>query len=44
MVTQFELLPPQSGHSAALALLIFVLVTPFIIYNARNLKKQREIG
>jgi alpha-glucoside transport system permease protein len=43
MVKQFEILPPQSGHSAALALLIFVLVTPFIIYNARNLQKQREL-
>ncbi|MCL1869663.1 MAG: sugar ABC transporter permease [Promicromonosporaceae bacterium] len=42
MVKQIEILPPQSGHSAALALLIFVLVTPFIIYNARNLRKQRE--
>jgi alpha-glucoside transport system permease protein len=42
MVKQFEILPPQSGHSAALALLIFLLVTPFIWYNARNLKRQRE--
>jgi len=37
MVRQFSLLPPQSGHSAALALLIFVLVIPFIAYNARSL-------
>ncbi|HEY5222780.1 MAG TPA: sugar ABC transporter permease [Microbacteriaceae bacterium] len=44
MVTQFSLLPPQSGHSAVLALIIFILVTPFIIYNAHNLKVQREIG
>jgi alpha-glucoside transport system permease protein len=44
MVKQFEILPPQAGHSAALALLIFVLVTPFIIYNARNLRKQRQEG
>ncbi|GAA3770603.1 hypothetical protein GCM10022240_23570 [Microbacterium kribbense] len=44
MVKQIRILPPQSGHSAALALLIFVLVTPFIVYNARNLRKQREIG
>lgn len=44
MVTQFDLLPAQSGHSAILALLIFILVTPFIIYNAHNLKVQREIG
>lgn len=42
MVRQFALLPPQTGHSAALAVLIFVLVTPFIIYNARNLRSQRE--
>jgi alpha-glucoside transport system permease protein len=42
MVKQFEILPPQAGHSAALALLIFLLVTPFIWYNARNLKRQRE--
>ncbi|WEG08516.1 sugar ABC transporter permease [Microbacterium horticulturae] len=42
MVKQFEILPPQAGHSAALALLIFILVTPFIWYNARNLKRQRE--
>ncbi|MDL9981522.1 carbohydrate ABC transporter permease [Microbacterium sp. ASV49] len=42
MVKQFQILPPQAGHSAALALLIFVLVTPFIVYNARNLKRQRE--
>ncbi|HEY0247923.1 MAG TPA: sugar ABC transporter permease [Gryllotalpicola sp.] len=42
MVTQFSLLPPQTGHSAALAVLILVLVTPFIIYNARNLRRQRE--
>ena len=39
MVRQFSLLPPQSGHSAALALLIFVLVVPFIAYNARSLRK-----
>ncbi len=39
MVRQFSLLPPQSGHSAALALLIFILVIPFIAYNARNLRK-----
>ena len=44
MVTQFDLLPAQAGHSAVLALLIFILVTPFIIYNAHNLKVQREIG
>ncbi|WP_022901954.1 carbohydrate ABC transporter permease [Humibacter albus] len=42
MVRQFSILPPQTGHSAALAVLILVLVTPFIIYNAHNLKRQRE--
>ncbi len=41
MVRQFALLPPQTGHSAALAVLIFLLVTPFIVYNARNLRNQR---
>jgi len=39
MVRQFSLLPPQSGHSAALALLIFILVIPFIAYNARSLRR-----
>lgn len=43
MVRQFQILPPQTGHSSALAVLIFVLVVPFIVYNARELKKQREI-
>ncbi|MDR0283739.1 MAG: sugar ABC transporter permease [Propionibacteriaceae bacterium] len=40
MVRQFSLFPPQSGHSAALAVLIFVLVIPFIAYNARSLGRQ----
>lgn len=44
MVRQFSILPPQTGHSAALAVLILVLVTPFIVYNAHNLKVQREEG
>jgi alpha-glucoside transport system permease protein len=44
MVNEFELLPPQTGYSAALALLLFVLVTPFLIFNARQIRKQREIG
>ena len=39
MVRQFSLFPPQTGHSAALAMLIFILVIPFIAYNARNLGK-----
>ena len=42
MVRQFSLLPPQSGHSAALAMLIFVLVVPFIAYNARSLREARR--
>ena len=37
MVRQFSLFPPQTGHSAALAMLIFILVIPFIAYNARSL-------
>lgn len=42
MVRQFSFLPPQSGHSAALALVIFVLVIPFIAYNTRNLRAERR--
>ena len=40
MVRQFSLFPPQTGHSAALAMLIFILVIPFIAYNARSLVKE----
>ena len=40
MVRQFSLFPPQTGHSAALAMLIFILVIPFIAYNARGLGKE----
>ncbi|MCU1546679.1 MAG: sugar transporter permease [Homoserinimonas sp.] len=36
--TTFEL-----GRSAAFAVILFVLVTPIIVYNARQIKKQREI-
>ncbi|MCL2471484.1 MAG: sugar ABC transporter permease [Propionibacteriaceae bacterium] len=39
MVRQFSQFPPQTGHSAALAMLIFILVIPFIAYNARSLAK-----
>ncbi|MCL2483250.1 MAG: sugar ABC transporter permease [Propionibacteriaceae bacterium] len=39
MVRQFSLFPPQTGHSAALAMLIFILVIPFIAYNAHSLTK-----
>ncbi|MCL2783905.1 MAG: sugar ABC transporter permease [Propionibacteriaceae bacterium] len=42
MVRQFSLFPPQTGHSAALAMLIFILVIPFIAYNARNLSRERR--
>ncbi|MFC4224555.1 carbohydrate ABC transporter permease [Lysinibacter cavernae] len=31
------------GHGAALAVVIFVLVLPIVIYNVRVLRKQREI-
>ena len=43
MVQEFQLLPPQSGYSAALAVLLFLLVMPFLIFNARQIRKQREI-
>ncbi|HEY8913894.1 sugar ABC transporter permease [Lacisediminihabitans sp.] len=33
----------ENGRSAAFALVLFVLVLPIIIYNARQIKKQREI-
>ena len=42
MVRQFQLYPPQTGHSAALAVIIFILVIPFIIYNTRNLRAERN--
>jgi alpha-glucoside transport system permease protein len=41
MVTEFENLPPQTGISSAEAVLLFVLITPFLIYNANNIRKQR---
>jgi alpha-glucoside transport system permease protein len=43
MVREFQLFPPQSGYSAALAVLLFLLVMPFLIFNARQIRKQREI-
>jgi alpha-glucoside transport system permease protein len=43
MVNEFQLLPPQSGFSAALAVLLFLLVVPFLIFNARQIRKQREV-
>ncbi|MCU1438396.1 MAG: sugar transporter permease [Naasia sp.] len=33
----------ESGRSAAFAVLLFILVLPIVIYNARIIKKQREI-
>jgi alpha-glucoside transport system permease protein len=33
----------ENGRSAAFALVLFVLVLPIVIYNARQIKKQREI-
>lgn len=33
----------ETGRSAAFAVVLFVLVMPIIIYNARQIKKQREI-
>ena len=33
----------EAGRSAAFAVLLFLLVLPIVIYNARQLKNQREI-
>jgi len=33
----------EAGRSAAFAVILFVLVMPLVIYNAIQLKKQREI-
>jgi alpha-glucoside transport system permease protein len=41
MYTQFKSF--ETGRSAALAVVLFVLVLPIVIYNARQIKKQREI-
>lgn len=41
MYTQFKSF--EAGRSAAFAVILFVLVTPIIIYNARQLKRQREV-
>lgn len=41
MVRLFENLPPQTGTSSAEAVLLFVLILPFLIYNANNIRKQR---
>jgi alpha-glucoside transport system permease protein len=41
MVRLFQNLPPQTGTSSAEALLLFVLILPFLIFNANNIRKQR---
>jgi alpha-glucoside transport system permease protein len=41
MVRLFQNLPPQTGTSSAEAVLLFVLILPFLIYNARNIRRQR---
>ena len=33
----------ENGRSAAFALVLFILVLPIVIYNARQIQKQREI-
>jgi alpha-glucoside transport system permease protein len=41
MVRLFQNLPPQTGGSSAEAVILFVLILPFLIYNANNIRKQR---
>ncbi len=41
MYTQFSKF--EAGRSAALSVILFILVLPIVIYNARQIKKQREI-
>ncbi|PPG33933.1 sugar ABC transporter permease [Pseudoclavibacter sp. RFBG4] len=41
MYTQFKTF--ETGRSAAFAVVLFILVLPIIIYNANQMKKQREI-
>ncbi|KFF58472.1 ABC transporter permease [Cryobacterium sp. MLB-32] len=41
MYTQFKNF--EQGRSAAFALILFILVLPIVVYNARQIKKQREI-
>jgi alpha-glucoside transport system permease protein len=31
------------GHSAALAVVLFIFVLPLIIFNVRQIRKQREV-
>lgn len=47
-VVAFEMVNQQQrfqsyGHSAALALVLFIFVLPLIIYNVRQMRKQKEI-
>jgi alpha-glucoside transport system permease protein len=47
-VLGFEMVNQQQrfqsyGHSAALAVVLFLFVLPLIIYNANQMRKQREI-
>jgi alpha-glucoside transport system permease protein len=41
MYIQFKNL--ELGRSAAFAVMLFVLVVPIVVYNARQIKKQREM-
>ena len=41
MYTQFKTF--ELGRSAAFAVVLFLMVMPIVIYNARQIKKQREI-
>jgi alpha-glucoside transport system permease protein len=40
MVRLFQNLPPQNGGSSAEAVILFILILPFLIYNANNIRKQ----
>ena len=47
-VLGFEMVNQQQrfqsfGHSSALAVVLFLFMVPLIVYNVRNLRKQREI-
>ena len=41
MYTQFRNF--EGGRSAAFAVILFVMVMPIVIYNARQIKRQREL-
>jgi alpha-glucoside transport system permease protein len=41
MVRLFQNLPALNGASSAEAVLLFILILPFLIYNANNIRKQR---